>query len=34
MFLFEVPEHIAFKMVIKITYFLQKTFINFNQPQI
>ena len=28
------PKHIAHKMVIECTYFFQKTFINFNEPQL
>ena len=31
--MFGLPKHIAPKKLIKSTYVLQKTFINFNQPQ-
>ena len=33
MFSFELPKHIALKMIIKSTYVLKKTSSNFSQPQ-
>ena len=34
MFLFELPKHIALKMVSKSIYVVQNTFINSKQPQL